>query len=149
MKKAEVYLAGEAMGQTVGQRFDEMLLFDARYLDAETRRELVRILPGILRSAKAWREEFDEYGCVSCHSRVALYAAGGFCDRCYHRIAARLKARVGKQTEGRDVDAEIAALTAQSDVARWLLADGPQPRVAFDAKESGPMLTYKTKRGEE
>ena len=104
---------------------ETLLIFDARCLDAARRRELLRLLPEILRIRQAWRAEFMECGCVSCHKKTPVYGAGGVCGRCWARILLRMRTRYRKQMANRDVTAELAtfkeALTLRFSAAQRLL----------------------------
>lgn len=104
---------------------ESLLIFDARCLDAETRRELLRVLPQILRIRKAWRAEYMECGCISCHKKITAYGAGGFCRRCWGRIFKRMHRRYRTLMAGRDLPAELKtfteALTLKFSAAQMLL----------------------------
>jgi hypothetical protein len=104
---------------------ETLLIFDARCLDAGIRRELLRLLPEILRIRQAWRAEFMECGCISCHKKTPVYGAGGFCGRCWARILGRMRTRSQKLMANRDVPAELAtfkeALTLRFSTAQKLL----------------------------
>jgi hypothetical protein len=104
---------------------ESLLIFDARNLDSETRWELLRVIPEILRIQHAWRAEFMECGCISCHKKTPVYGAGGFCGRCFARIYQRMRLRYRKLMAGRDVTAELAtfkeALTLRYSAAQRLL----------------------------
>jgi len=104
---------------------ESLLIFDARALDADVRRELLRILPEMIRVRRAWRAEFMECGCISCHKKRVNYGAGGFCNRCWGRIYQRMTYRYKKLMEDRDLPAELAkftgALTLKFSAAQKLL----------------------------
>lgn len=107
------------------QAIETLLIFDARALDVATRQELVRLLPGIVHIRRAWRAEYMECGCISCHEKKRLYGAGGFCGRCWGRIYMRMRKRYRKLMAGRDLPAELAtfkeALTLKFSTAQRLL----------------------------
>jgi hypothetical protein len=104
---------------------ESLLIFDARCLDMATRQELLRLLPGLVHVRRAWRAEYMECGCSSCHEKKRLYGAGGFCNACWGRIYQRMLNRYRKQMAGRDLPAELAmfkeALTLKFSTAQRLL----------------------------
>jgi len=67
-----------------------MMIFDARCLDKDTRQELLRILPQLVHIRRAWRAEYMECGCTSCHKKKlgmeladsAMRVGGGFTCEC-------------------------------------------------------------------
>ena len=63
------------------EMLETLLIFDARALDMETRQELLRILPQLVHIRRAWKAEYMECGCISCHKKRPDYASGGFCAR--------------------------------------------------------------------
>jgi hypothetical protein len=85
---------------------ESLLIFDARCLDRETRQELLRLIPQLTQIRRAWRAEYMECGCTSCHKKKAGYGAGGFCNGCWSRIYARMRNRFRKALQGRDLTAE-------------------------------------------
>jgi len=87
---------------------ESRLIFDARALDRPTSQELLSLLPQLVHIRRAWRAEYMECGCISCHKKNAGYGAGGFCNRCWGRIYQRMRIRFRKATEGRDLPAELA-----------------------------------------
>jgi hypothetical protein len=102
-----------------------LLIFDARCLDKDTRQELLRILPALVHIRRAWRAEYMECGCASCHRKNACYGAGGFCGRCWARTHYRMHNRYRKLMAGRDIPAKLAtfkeALTLKLSTAQRLL----------------------------
>jgi hypothetical protein len=90
------------------QAFESLVIFDARCLDRETRQELLRLVPQLVHIRRAWRAEYMECGCVSCHKKKARYGAGGFCNACWGRIYLRMRNRFRQSMAGRDLPAEIA-----------------------------------------
>jgi hypothetical protein len=89
--------------------FESLLIFDARCLDRETRQELLRLVPQLVHIRRAWRAEYMECGCTSCHKKKAGYGAGGFCNACWGRIYTRMRNRYRKAMKGRNLPAELAA----------------------------------------
>jgi len=87
---------------------ESLLIFDARCLDKETRQELLRLVPQLVHIRRAWRAEYMECGCTSCHKKKAGYGAGGFCNACWGRIYMRMRNRFRKAMVGRDLPAELA-----------------------------------------
>jgi hypothetical protein len=90
------------------EAIESLLIFDARCLDREARQELLRILPELFLNHRAWKAEYMECGCISCHKKNAAYGAGGFCRACWGRIYMRMRNRYRKTMQGRDVAKEIA-----------------------------------------
>jgi hypothetical protein len=91
------------------ERMENLLIFDARCLDMETRQELLRILPQLVHIRRAWKEEYLECGCIHCHKKRADYSSGGFCSACQSRIFARMRCRRKKIMNGRDLAVEVEA----------------------------------------
>jgi hypothetical protein len=87
---------------------ESLLIFDARCLHRETRQQLLLLLPQIVHIRRAWRAEYMECGCISCHKKKAGYGAGGFCNACWGRIYGRMRLRYRKLMAGRDLPAEMA-----------------------------------------
>lgn len=110
------------------QAIESLLIFDARALDMATRQELLRLLPQLVHVRRAWRAEYMECGCISCHEKKRLYGAGGFCGRCWGRIYMRMHKRYRKLMAGRDIPAELAmfkdALCLKFNTAQRLLNGG-------------------------
>jgi hypothetical protein len=102
-----------------------LLVFDARCLDMETRQELLRVTPQLVHVRRAWRAEYMECGCLSCHKKKEWYGAGGLCAACHSRIGQRMRNRYRKLMAGRDLPAELAtfteALSLKFNVAQRLL----------------------------
>jgi hypothetical protein len=48
------------------RKLDELLVFDARGVDVDTRQELLRLLPRLVHLRRAWQAHFREHGCLSC-----------------------------------------------------------------------------------
>jgi len=88
---------------------ETLLIFDARCLDKKTRQELLRLVPELCHIRRAWKSEFLEFGCTSCHRKKTWYGAGGLCDKCYRRILMRMRNRFRKAMEGHTE--EVATLT--------------------------------------
>jgi len=89
--------------------FESLLIFDARCLDRHARNELMGFIPQLLHIHRAWKAEYKECGCISCHEKREGYGTGGFCNACWARIYQRMKNRFRKAVEGRDLPAELAA----------------------------------------
>jgi hypothetical protein len=90
------------------EAMENLLIFDARCLDRETRQELLRLVPQLVHIRRAWRAEYMECGCTSCHKKKSGYGAGGFCNACWGRIYQRMRNRFRKAMVGRDLPAELA-----------------------------------------
>jgi hypothetical protein len=103
------------------KNLDELLIFDARFLDVETRRQLLRLFPDLLHVRRLWKEEFLRNGCISCKRKRGWYGAGGFCSGCQARIDYRMRHRYHRIGEDRQLDKETAALTRKFDAAQMLL----------------------------
>jgi hypothetical protein len=112
------------------QAMESVLIFDARCLDKATRQELLRILPQLVQIRRAWRAEYMECGCVSCHKKSACYGAGGFCGKCWGRIYMRMRNRYRKTMQGRNLPAELAifkdALCLRYNAAQRLFNGGDE-----------------------
>jgi hypothetical protein len=102
------------------QGVEDLMIFDARCLDRQTRRELVRVLPELTLIRKAWRAHFSVHGCVSCHRKRVDYGAGGFCWRCLACITTRMRTCFRKVNEGRNIPNEVASLSRRYDAAQRL-----------------------------
>jgi hypothetical protein len=98
----------EVLPESPVERMETLLIFDARCLDRETRQELLRILPQLVHIRHAWKAEYMECGCISCHKKRPDYGAGGFCVACQGRILARMRNRYRKAIKGRDLAQEFA-----------------------------------------
>jgi len=105
---------------SIERRIEDLLIFDARILDIATRKELVRLVPGLHAIRLAWKAHFAMYGCVSCHRKKVGYASGGLCDRCLHRTLYRMKTCLRKIDAGRSTPEEIGELTRKFDAAQRL-----------------------------
>jgi hypothetical protein len=90
------------------EMLETFLIFDARALDMETRQELLRILPQLVHIRRAWKAEYMECGCISCHKKRPDYASGGFCVACQGRILQRMRNRYRNVIKGRDLAQELA-----------------------------------------
>ena len=119
-----------AVPESAESAIESLLIFDARCLDAETRRELLRIIPQMVRIREAWKAEYLECGCISCHKKKPWYGAGGLCVACHGRLGQRMRKRYKKQMARRDLPAELAAftetLTAKFSAAQRLLNGGDE-----------------------
>lgn len=110
--------------ESTEEMLEQLLIFDARCMDADKRRELRRILPSLVHLQRAWKAEFMEYGCLSCHKKRVEYTAGGLCARCAMRISQRMRQRFRRLTAGHDTERDVAALTNRFDAAQRLLNGG-------------------------
>lgn len=54
------------MSKPVARKIDELLVFDARCVDDNMRREILRLLPQLIDLRHAWRALFRRYGCMAC-----------------------------------------------------------------------------------
>src|SRR5215472_16865735 len=97
------------------QAIEDVMVFDARCLDRETWRQLLRVLPDLTRIRKAWKAHFAAFGCTSCHRKKTEYGAGGFCYTCLARHRHRMRACFGKITAGRDLAEELASISRKAD----------------------------------
>ena len=102
------------------QAMEDLMVFDARCLDKETWRQLLRVLPDLTRIRKAWKAHFVEHGCVSCRRKKAEYGAGGFCYTCLARITVRMRTCFRNIGADRNMPAEIASLSLRYDAAQRL-----------------------------
>ena len=102
------------------QALEDLMVFDARCLDKETRHELLRVLPDLTRIRKAWKAHFTVHGCVSCRRKRTDYGAGGFCYACLQRITTRMRTCFRNVNAGRDTAAELWTITRKADAA-WML----------------------------
>ncbi|MHB8499711.1 MAG: hypothetical protein ACYDCG_18285 [Candidatus Acidiferrales bacterium] len=57
---------GVLLPKPVERKIDELLVFDARCLDAATARELLRLVPALAHIRHAWRAHYRQYGCLAC-----------------------------------------------------------------------------------
>jgi len=105
------------------QGVEDLMIFDARCLDRETRLQLVRVLPELTLIRKAWRAHFSVHGCVSCHRKRTEYGAGGFCWKCLARITTRMRTCFRNVGADRNMPAEIASLSQRYDAAQRLFND--------------------------
>lgn len=108
--------------QSALQVVEDLMVFDARCLDKETWRELLRVLPDLTRIRKAWKAHFSVHGCTCCHRKKTDYGAGGFCNNCLRRIATRMRTCFRKVNDGRDTAEELATITRRADAARMLFS---------------------------
>ncbi len=65
----------EVLPESPVELLENLLIFDARCLDMETRQELLRILPQLVHIRRAWKAEYMECGCISCHKKRVDYAS--------------------------------------------------------------------------
>jgi hypothetical protein len=111
---------------TLGETILDLLLFDARQMDANTARELLRFLPQLLQLRRAWRAHFAEHGCLACRRMRTEYGSGGLCATCCHRIGGRMRRWFRNIDASRDVAGEFAVITRKFDAAQQLLNGGDQ-----------------------
>ena len=64
----------EVLPKSPIEALEMLLIFDARALERDTQRELLRILPEIVRVRQAWKAHYLEYGCVSCPKAVERFS---------------------------------------------------------------------------
>jgi hypothetical protein len=128
--RAKLAMVKAVLPATVEEGFENLLLFDCRQIDASTARELVRLVPELLRMRRAWRAHFAEYGCLTCHRKKTEYGAGGLCSQCGCRIGGRMRRQLRQINAGRDIPAELAtfkkALTLKHSTAQRLLNGGDE-----------------------
>jgi hypothetical protein len=103
------------------QALEDLLIFDARCLDEDTRRELLRIVPALIHVRRAWKARFAELGCVSCKRRDVPCGPGSYCESCYARERLRLINWYKDGPAKRDTDGELATITSKYDAAQLLL----------------------------
>jgi hypothetical protein len=106
--------------ESVIQGVEDLMIFDARCLDKETRQQLQRLLPELTLIRKAWKAHFTVHGCVSCRRKKTDYGAGGFCYNCLCRITMRMRTCFRKINEGRNIPDEIASISRKYDAAQRL-----------------------------
>jgi hypothetical protein len=106
--------------ESVIQGVEDLMIFDARCLDKETRQQLQRFLPELTLIRKAWKAHFSVHGCLSCHRKRVNYGAGGFCWRCLARITVRMRTCFRKVSEGRNIPNEIASISRRFDAVQRL-----------------------------
>jgi hypothetical protein len=99
---------------------DDLLIFDARILDWNARRELQRVLPGLVHAGRYWAARFAKKGCLCCHRKKVPYGSGGLCERCRAREYDGIRGWYSKRFASRDLDKEVNALSLRFDVAQML-----------------------------
>jgi hypothetical protein len=97
LAKVEVMLPRSAE-----RKLDELLLFDARCVDAGSRQELLRLLPGLVHIRRAWRAHYTQHGCLACTKPDPTIA-----------IAARLRRRGSSWAEIYEITGAIATTRAE------------------------------------
>src|SRR5690242_1939113 len=95
--------------ESLEEALGNLLFFDARCLERETRRELMRVLPQLVHAGRSWMARFAEYGCLCCHKKKVPYGAGALCSRCLAREFTRIREWYRKQNS--DVDGPVASIT--------------------------------------
>jgi hypothetical protein len=109
-----------AAPDSLAQALEQLLIFDSRMLDAETARELVKIIPQLLIMRRAWKAHFVEYGCIACKRKRVEYQSGGLCARCQGRLSHRIRECFRNVGAGRDLNEEVTALTRRFAAAQML-----------------------------
>ena len=107
--------------ESLAQAIEQLVIFDSRFADAETCRELVKIMPQLLIMRRAWRAHYAEYGCISCHKKRAPYQCGGLCVRCQGRLIQRMLNCFRNVGAGRDLNEELSSISRKYDAAQKLL----------------------------
>jgi len=108
--------------KSLEEALGNLLFLDARDLDRQTRKELLRVLPQLFQASRAWKARFAELGCLSCHRKKVPYGAGGLCDACHVRELHRMKAWYRKIGGDSKTLAEFKeALTLKYNTAQRLL----------------------------
>ena len=110
-----------AKPESLEEALGNLLFLDARDLDRTVRKELLRILPVLIHSGRAWRARFAECGCFSCHKKNVPYGAGGLCNRCSTRESHRMREWYRKIGDPQPAIEARDALTRKFDVAQVLL----------------------------
>jgi hypothetical protein len=131
-KKLEIVSATAA--ESPVQAIEDLMVFDARCLDKETRLELVRLLPELTHIRRAWKAHFSVHGCVSCHRKRVDYGAGGFCWRCQARITTRMRTCFREVNAGRNIPDEVASLSRRYDAAQSLFNGNDCPSEPLPVK---------------
>ena len=126
MKTAKLAKVGVVAPEALSRAIEQLLIFDARMLDAQTSRELAKIIPQLLDMRRAWKAHFVEYGCVCCKRKKVPYGAGGLCDRCQTRLGRRIRGCFRNIGAGRDLAGELANITSKYDAAQMLLNGGEE-----------------------
>lgn len=89
------------MPPQVARILDDLLILDARCIDDETARELLRLMPRLARIRSMWRTHYRKYGCLACPKPDSTIL-----------IAARLKrGRVAWEDIYRIIGVDYAATT--------------------------------------
>lgn len=106
---------------------EDLMVFDARCLDKQTRQALVSFLSELTRIRKAWKAHFAAFGCLSCKRKKVDYGAGGLCYRCLARTSHRMRACFWQVLDdGRNIPDEIAALNRRFEAAQRLFNEGDE-----------------------
>lgn len=56
----------EVLPESHVELLETLLIFDARSLERDTQRELLRLLPQLIHVRRAWKAHYLEHGCISC-----------------------------------------------------------------------------------
>jgi len=84
---------------------------------------------------KRMRDYFDDYGCMRCGDREALYKANGMCRRCHQLVRERLARSAMRRMNPKQTSAYARKLLEKGLQARELLRD---LRDGAPAPETGP-----------
>jgi hypothetical protein len=105
---------------------EDLLIFDSRFLDKDTRHELQRLLPALIHASRFWIARFAEKGCLCCRRKKVPYGAGGLCDRCHARESRGIREWNSKRFADRDFEKEASALSRRLDLAQALFNGGEE-----------------------
>jgi len=127
LARVEVLLPNES-----SLKIDDLLVFDAHCLDAETRRQLLRLFPKLVQVSRAWRAHHSKNGCIGCRKQDPTIT-----------IAARLRRRGMPwrdiyEVVGLDRSRSIIPLSEQErfeNSVRWRMKH-------FDVPEKKPSPRY-------
>jgi len=97
------------------RKVDDLLVFDAQFVDVATRQELLRLLPQLVHLSRARKAQFEEDGCPTCPKPDPTV-----------EIAARLRRRGSTWAEIYEVTGVTATTRAErksfENSVRWRLA---------------------------
>ncbi|HXX18531.1 MAG TPA: hypothetical protein VEJ46_03950 [Candidatus Acidoferrum sp.] len=107
-----------------GERYEDGPFFQPWLVSRETYLAIARLVPR--EYVQKMRAYFDDYGCIRCDGRKALYGGNGMCDRCHAVIWKRLflcwRRRVralSKETHRQ----EMKSIVTNARIAHALLED--------------------------
>jgi len=115
-----------AMPDSFERAVQDLLVFDARMLDKDTRHELQRLLPALIHASRYWIARFAEKGCLCCHRKTVPYGSGGFCERCHAREYHGMREWRSKRFVSRDLAKEVRDLSRRFDTAQMLFNGGDE-----------------------